>query len=232
MLPPQAAWQRAERLLLALLAQDVLLLLSLLRLLELRFLLPGLLLLRQRLRLHLLGLHLVDRLDQDALVLVGVALGVPVEVVVDVLVDLLLLPVLPEEPPQNPLPPHPKHLGGHPRLPRAAALADARVPPLALGLEVLPDARAGMHLDSLADDEAVLDQLADVETRVGHRDLVGLIRVEPDAAPPALLDLGREALLQRHRHGASALHASGGCCGCCWRRWRLRSGLFLGPSQA
>jgi hypothetical protein len=37
-------------------------------------------------------------------------------------------------------------------------------------------------------------------TRVGDRDLVGLVRVEPDLALAALQDRGGEALLQLERH--------------------------------
>jgi hypothetical protein len=55
--------------------------------------------------------------------------------------------------------------------------------------------RAGVHGDGLADDEAIADQLADGLTRVGVRDLVHLVRVEPDLALAAA-DYGRrEALL-------------------------------------
>merc|ERR1719188_1617888 len=134
---PCVAQPTAARSLLALLAQDVLLLLRLLGLLELRLLLAGLLLLGEGLGLHLLGLHLVDGLNEHTLVLVGVTLGVAVEVVVDVLVDLLLLAVLPQQAPKDTLPAHPQNLRGHPRLPGAAALAEAHVAALPLRGQVL-----------------------------------------------------------------------------------------------
>merc|ERR1719330_632828 len=112
---------------LVLLSQDVVLLLGPLLLEQLRLLLARLLLLLERLRLEPLGLHLVDGLDQHALVLVGVTLGVAVEEVVHVLVDLLGLPVLAEEAAQDALPAHPQDLGGHACLARTLALADARM---------------------------------------------------------------------------------------------------------
>merc|ERR1719293_532145 len=114
-------------------------------LLQLGLLLAGLLLLLQSLCLGLLRLHLVDGLDQDTLVLVGVTLGVAVEVVVDVLVDLLLLPVLAQQAAEHALAAHPQDLGGHARLAGTAALADTGVAALALGRQVLAAASAGVH---------------------------------------------------------------------------------------
>merc|ERR1740121_2159044 len=175
--------------LLVLLPQDVVLLLVLPLLQQLGLLLTRLLLLLEGLGLDALRLHLVNGLDQHALVLVGVALRVAVEEVVHVLVDLLRLPVLPEEPPQDALPAHPQDLRRHPSLPCAPALADARVPALAPGLVVLAHPEARVHLHRLADDQAVLDQLPDVEARVRHRDLVRLVRVPPDPTLAAFLDI-------------------------------------------
>lgn len=54
------------------------------------------------------------------------------------LVDLLLLPVLLEETTEDTLTAGPQHLGGHPRLPGALALAGSGVAALALGGQVLP----------------------------------------------------------------------------------------------
>merc|ERR1719440_688238 len=103
-----------------------------------------------------------------------------VEVVVDVLVDLLLLAVLAEQAAEHTLAAHPQDLRWHPGLAGAPALADALMAALALGVQVLAHAGAGVHLHRFPDDEAVLDQLPDVEARVRHRDLIGLVGVEPD----------------------------------------------------
>merc|ERR1719464_1481572 len=117
----------------------------------------------------------------------------PVEVVVQVLVNLLLLAVLAEQPTKHALTPHPKELRGHARFAPAAALAGTGVPALADGEDVLAHSCAGVHLDRLPDDQAVLQELADVVARVRHGDLAGLIRVQPDATSAALLDGGGKA---------------------------------------
>lgn len=56
-------------------------------------------------------------------------------------------------------------------------------------------AGAGVHGDGLADDEAILDELADGLARVGIGDFAGLVGVEPDLALSATDHGGREALL-------------------------------------
>lgn len=52
-----------------------------------------------------------------------------------------------------------------------------------------------MHGDGLADDEAILDELADGLARVGVGNLAGLVGVEPDLALAATGDGTRQALL-------------------------------------
>merc|ERR1719424_2028494 len=104
------------------LPSSVLFLRGLLDLLRLGLLLARLLLIQERLRLCLLGLHLVDRFHKHTLVLVAVTLGLAVEEVVQVLVDLLGLPVLPEQATENTLTAHPKHFRGQACLAGAAAL--------------------------------------------------------------------------------------------------------------
>jgi hypothetical protein len=52
-----------------------------------------------------------------------------------------------------------------------------------------------VHGDGLADDEAILDELADGLAGVGVGNLTGLVGVEPDLALSAADNGGREALL-------------------------------------
>jgi len=52
-----------------------------------------------------------------------------------------------------------------------------------------------VHGDGLADDEAILDELADGLAGVGVGDFAGLVGVEPDLALSAADDGCREALL-------------------------------------
>jgi hypothetical protein len=53
----------------------------------------------------------------------------------------------------------------------------------------------GVHGDRFADDEAIADQFSDGLTGVGIRDLVHLIRIEPDFALAAANHGCGEALL-------------------------------------
>jgi len=64
----------------------------------------------------------------------------------------------------------------------------------------LPRARARVHSDRLADDEAIGDELADGLTRVGVGDLVNFVRVQPDLALAAVGHGGRQALLSAEVH--------------------------------
>ena len=59
----------------------------------------------------------------------------------------------------------------------------------------LPGARARVHGDGLADDEAIADELADRLAGVGVGDLVDLVGVEPDLALTAVGYGGGQALL-------------------------------------
>jgi hypothetical protein len=53
----------------------------------------------------------------------------------------------------------------------------------------------GVHCDGLADNEAILDELADRLAGVGVGDFIDFIGIEPDLALAAADDGGREALL-------------------------------------
>ena len=81
-----------------------------------------------------------------------------------VLVDLLGLPVLAQQVPQHTHAADPQDLGGHTSIGRSLALAVAHVATLATGQGILADTSTGVHLDRLADNETILDQLADVLT--------------------------------------------------------------------
>ena len=76
------------------------------------------------------------------------------------LVDLARLPVLPQQPAQHPLPPHPQHLRRHTCVGGTLPLTEATVATVATGQVQLAGARPGVGGDGLADDEAIGDQLA------------------------------------------------------------------------
>ena len=110
----------------------------------------------------LLGLHLVDGLNEHGLVLELVALCSEVEVVVEFLGNLLGLAVLPEQASEHALSPHPEHFLGHSRVLDTLPLTEAGVAALPLGLVHSLDAGAGVHVDLSLHDDAVLEQLPDV----------------------------------------------------------------------
>ena len=93
------------------------------------------------------------------------------------------------------------HLGerlvipGHTSVLGTLSLTETTVATLTAGLVQLPGARARVHGNGLADDEAIGDELADGLARVGVGDLAGLVRVEPDLALTAADNCGSQALL-------------------------------------
>ncbi len=115
---------------------------------------------------------------------------------VQVLVDLARLPVLPQQPTQNPLPPHPKDLRGHTRIGSTLPLTGASVTTLALRGEEVPSARTRVNSGRLDDNAAVLDELLDMGAGVGVADLSLLIGVEPDFSLADARDGCGEALLR------------------------------------
>jgi len=104
----------------------------------------------------------VDELHEDTLVLENVTLGLHVQVVVHVLVDLAGLAELAEKTTEDTLAAHPDDTGGHTGLGGTLALTSAGVTTSALGSELLAVAEERVHGLGLLDDEAILDELADV----------------------------------------------------------------------
>mmetsp|Transcript_30126 Transcript_30126/g.59840 ORF Transcript_30126/g.59840 Transcript_30126/m.59840 type:complete len:242 (+) Transcript_30126:654-1379(+) len=176
------------------------LLLVLPRLLGLAPALPGHGLLLEGLDAVALGLHLVDLLHEDALVLELVTLGEHVKLVVNVRVNLLGLPVLLEHPPEHAHPAHPDDLEGETGVGGTAPLSVPGVASLPLRLVAELDAGTGVDGLGLLDDLAVLDGLADVLAGVQAAEVAALVRVHPHLALAALEDGGREALLQYERN--------------------------------
>ena len=98
------------------------------------------------------------------------------------LVNLSGLPVLPQQPTQNPLPPHPEHLRGHTSVGGTLPLTGTSVATLALRSKEVPGARARVDGGGLDDNAPILDELLDVRAGVGVADLRLLVGVEPDFA--------------------------------------------------
>ena len=110
----------------------------------------------------LLCLRLEDVLLEDALVLEDVTLDLHVELVVQVLVDLLLGAVLDEQATEDAGAADPEDLLGHAGVRGTVALTSTSVAALALSGKVGASAGARVVLGGLADDEAVLHELAHV----------------------------------------------------------------------
>jgi hypothetical protein len=71
---------------------------------------------------------------------------------------------------------------GHTSVGSTLPLTEASVSANPSGSVQLTGTGARVHGDGLADDEAILDELADRLTGVGVGDLAGLVGVEPDLA--------------------------------------------------
>jgi hypothetical protein len=117
-----------------------------------------------------------------------------------VLIDLAGLAVLAEETTEDTLAAHPHDLGGHAGLRGTLALSGAGVAALALGCEQSDGARTRVYGGGLNNDAAVLDELLNVNARVGAADFRLLVRVQPDFALADAGDGRREPLLRAEVH--------------------------------
>lgn len=109
------------------------------------------------------------------------------------LVNLASLPVLPQEPPEDPHPSQPHDLGRHPRLGRTLPLTRPRVPSLPLGSLHVPNPGTGVDDGGLDDDVSILEELADAGSGVGVANLGGLLGVEPDLPLADAGDVGGQS---------------------------------------
>ncbi len=96
------------------------------------------------------------------------------------LIDLARLPVLPQQPTQNSLSPHPLNFCWHTRLRGTLPLTRASVTTLTLGGKELLCARAGVDGGGLDDNASVLNELLDMDAGVGVADLRLLSGVKPN----------------------------------------------------
>jgi hypothetical protein len=153
-------------------------------------------LLSELLLTDLLLLHLVNGLDEHSLVLVEVTLGSKIELMVDVLGDLLGIAILAEEASEDSLASHPQDLLWHTGILGTLSLTGAGVATLALGLVEGLHSGARVHVDLASHDETVLEQLADVLSRVCKGDLSDFIGIDPNTLDTDLENVGCESLLE------------------------------------
>ena len=154
----------------------------------------------------------MDVLHQDTLVLEHVTLRLEVEVVVEVLVDLASLTVLPQQAAEDTLAAHPLDLHRETRVGGTLALTVTSVTAKTLGSVHVANALVRVRGHGLADDLAILDQLADIGTRVGIRN-VGLLRgVKPHPALAHTHDRSSQTPLNtKIDHGWLAVYTRTSC---------------------
>jgi hypothetical protein len=112
----------------------------------------------------LLSLSLVDVFHQDTLVLEAVTLGLEVKMTVQVLVNLASLSVLGKETTEDTHTTHPDDLAGHTGISSTLSLTMTHVATKTLGSSTFTDTETRVRDLRLADDETVLDKLADIST--------------------------------------------------------------------
>ena len=124
--------------------------------------LSSFLLLSKLLLSDFLLLHLVDRLNQDGLVLELVTLGSEVEVMIDLLGDFLGLSVLSEESSKNSLSSHPLDLDWESGVLGTSSLSVSLMSALSLSLVDSLDSGSRVDLDLSLHDESILNELSDI----------------------------------------------------------------------
>lgn len=98
------------------------------------------------------------------------------------LVDLASFSVLPQQPAQNPLSPHPLDLCRHTSLGGTLPFSSSGMPALALGSEEIASAGARVDGCGFDDDRTVLDELLNVRAGVCVPDFRLFIGVKPNFA--------------------------------------------------
>merc|ERR1712070_712321 len=95
---------------------------------------------------------------------------------------------------------HPDNSLGHARVLATDALTSASVSALALGSEHLTLASTRVNLCGLLDHQTILGELADIQARVLHGDLIHFVWIQPNFAHTALEDRRGEPLLELEGH--------------------------------
>jgi len=145
------------------------------------------------LRLRLL---LVNVLHEYTLILKHVTLDLHVKQMVEMLIELLVVAILLQKTAQNTHAAHPKDFLRHTGISRTKTLADTTMPALATLFGIAPAAESRVDGNWLANDQAVLDELADCLPRVGIGDLVCFVGIKPNLVTSALEHSGRKTLLE------------------------------------
>ena len=144
----------------------------------------------------LLGLGLVDMLDESTLVLEGVTLAEMIELVVQVLVDLAGGTVLDEETAEDTETTHPQDLAGHTSILGTLPLTKSTVATNPSGGSQGTSTGTRVHCDGFADDETIGHEFADGLAGVGVGNFIDFVGIQPDLALSASNNGRRKALLR------------------------------------
>mmetsp|Transcript_17310 Transcript_17310/g.34720 ORF Transcript_17310/g.34720 Transcript_17310/m.34720 type:complete len:205 (+) Transcript_17310:540-1154(+) len=151
---------------------------------------------RQSLSFRLFTLHCVDSLKQNALVLELVTFGMEVKGVVDVLVDFLRITHLAKKTTEDTNTAHPHDLERKTSVGSTTTLSNSCVTSLSHGLKTSVHTASRVDYRRFFHDETIFFQTSDVATRVGQRNFVDFIWIQPNFTLSAFEYGGREALLK------------------------------------
>ena len=155
----------------------------------------------------------MDVLHQHALVFEDVTLGFLVQGVVaspcgqtarkkrinkyaQMFVNLSAFTIFPKQTTENPLPPHPLNLGGHPSLRGTLPLTHTCMPSLPLSSNESTSTSPRVDDGRLDNDSPILDEFLDMRTRVCVSDFWLFAGIEPDLTLADRGDRGGEPLLR------------------------------------
>lgn len=126
----------------------------------------------------------------------GVTLGLLVKSAVKRLVNLASISVLGDKATENTDTSHPENLRRHSGVGSTLSLTVTRVSTSTLGLLVGTSTGSRVASLRLADNDTIVNQLADSLTRVGFADGSGLGGIEPDLSLTNAKDAGGKSLLK------------------------------------
>jgi len=142
------------------------------------------------------SLQLVNAFHKDLLVLEHVTLRFHVQLVVHVSVNLLGVAILVEQTTKDASAAHPDNLERQTCVGGTLTLTVSGVTSEGFGVLAFEESSARVNDIRFLDDKPILNQLADVLTRVSHRDLVDFVGVHPDLPLSAFQNGRGEPLLQ------------------------------------
>jgi len=137
----------------------------------------------------------VNVLHKHTLVLEDITLGFLVENMVEMFVDLASLPVLPQQPPQHSLSPHPQNLCWHSRFCSTFSFTRASMTTLPLCSKKVAGACSRVDSSGFDNNATILDEFLNVCARICISNFSLFSGVKPDFTLANACDTGSEAFL-------------------------------------